>query len=101
MNISQGTTVWVAVIFLFAVSTVSAFINFQYKMRFPDFINSHRVHHSKQMIIDGESKRQKLAAISFESGFSNRNTFTKAFNKETGQSQPKRVQLTFLVDKKV
>jgi len=68
------------------VHYLSAFINFHYKMRFTDFINSHRVRHSKQMIIDGECKRKKLAAISFESGFNNRNTFTTAFKKETGQS---------------
>ena len=65
---------------------LSAFINHQYKMHFNDFINGHRVTHSKEMIINGECEHKTLEAISFESGFSNRNTFTSAFKKETGQS---------------
>jgi YesN/AraC family two-component response regulator len=65
---------------------LSAFINHYHKMHFNDFINRYRVAHSKEMIMNGECKHKTLEAISFESGFSNRNTFTSAFKKETGQS---------------
>ena len=64
---------------------LSAFINHHYKMHFNDFINSHRVSHCKEMIMKGECEYKTLEAVSFESGFSNRNTFTSAFKKETGQ----------------
>jgi AraC-like DNA-binding protein len=65
---------------------LSAFINHYHKMHFNDFINGYRVNHSKEMMINGECDHKTLEAISFESGFSNRNTFTSAFKKETGQS---------------
>jgi AraC-like DNA-binding protein len=65
---------------------LSAFINHYHKMHFNDFINRYRVAHSKEMIMNGECKYKTLEAISFESGFSNRNTFTSAFKKETSQS---------------
>jgi YesN/AraC family two-component response regulator len=65
---------------------LSAFINHHHKMHFNDFINSYRVAHSREMILNGECEFKTLEAISFESGFSNRNTFTSAFKKETGQS---------------
>ena len=68
------------------VNYLSAFINRYHKMNYSDFINKYRVAQSKEMIISGDWKRKTLEAIASESGFNNRNTFTAAFKKETGES---------------
>lgn len=65
---------------------LSAFINRYYKMNFNDFINEYRVNHCKIKIQNDEWKYKKLEAIADESGFSNRNTFTAAFKKVTGEN---------------
>jgi YesN/AraC family two-component response regulator len=65
---------------------LSAFINRYHKVNYNDFINSYRVSQSKEMIINGEWKQKTLEGIASEAGFNNRNTFTAAFKKETGQS---------------
>jgi AraC-like DNA-binding protein len=68
------------------VNYLSAFINRYHKMNYSDFINRYRVFQSKEMIMNGEWKYKTLEAIASEAGFNNRNTFTAAFKKETGQS---------------
>lgn len=68
------------------INYLSAFINRYHKMNYSDFINRYRVSQSKEMILNGEWKSKTLEAIATESGFNNRNTFTAAFKKETGQS---------------
>jgi AraC-like DNA-binding protein len=65
---------------------LSTFINHYYEINFNDLINKYRVSYSKEMIINGEWKQKKLSAIAEESGFNNRNTFTTAFKKVTGQN---------------
>jgi len=65
---------------------LSAFINRYYKVNYNDFINSFRISHCKVMIMNGEWKYKTLEAIASEAGFNNRNTFTAAFKKETGQN---------------
>jgi len=65
---------------------LSAFINRYYQMNFNDFINEYRVHFCKVKIMNDEWKIKKLEAIAEESGFNNRNTFTSAFKKVTGQN---------------
>jgi YesN/AraC family two-component response regulator len=65
---------------------LSTFINHYYDINFNDLINKYRVSYSKEMIINGEWKQKKLSAIAEESGFNNRNTFTTAFKKVTGQN---------------
>src|SRR4030095_7153291 len=65
---------------------LSAFINRYYQVNFNDFINEYRVHYCKIKIINEEWKLKKLEAIAEESGFNNRNTFTSAFKKVTGQN---------------
>jgi len=65
---------------------LSAFINRYHKMNYSDFINRYRVSQSKEMLMNGEWKYKTLEAIASEAGFNNRNTFTAAFKKETGQS---------------
>jgi AraC-like DNA-binding protein len=68
------------------VNYLSAFINRYHKMNYSDFINRYRVSQSKEMIVNGEWKHKTLEAIASDAGFNNRNTFTAAFRKETGQS---------------
>jgi AraC-like DNA-binding protein len=55
-------------------------------MNYNDFINRYRVFECKEVIMNGEWKYKTLEAIASEAGFNNRNTFTSAFKKETGQS---------------
>ncbi len=74
------------------VHYLSAFINHYYKMNYNNYINKYRVSQSKEMILNGEWKHKKLEAIASESGFNNRNTFTVAFRKETGQSPSEYVE---------
>jgi len=71
---------------------LSAFINRYHKVNYNDFINSYRVSHSKVMIMNGEWKHKTLEAIASEAGFNNRNTFTAAFRKETGQAPSEYLQ---------
>jgi len=68
------------------VNYLSAFINRYHEMNYNDFINRYRVSQSKEMILNGEWRYKTLEAIASEAGFNNRNTFTAAFKKETGQS---------------
>ncbi len=68
------------------VHLLSAFINKHYKVNFNDFINEYRVNYCKIKILNDEWKYKKLEAIADESGFSNRNTFTAAFKRVTGQN---------------
>ena len=65
---------------------LSAFINQYYGVHFNSFINEYRVNYLKEKINNKEWKSEKLEAIAVESGFKNRNTFTAAFKKITGQS---------------
>jgi YesN/AraC family two-component response regulator len=65
---------------------LSAFINQYYGVHFNDFINRYRVNYFKEMLFTDEWKTKKLEAIAEESGFGNRNTFTIAFKKLSGQS---------------
>jgi len=65
---------------------LSAFINHHYNVNFNELINKYRVSYSKLMIINDEWRYKKLSAIAAEAGFHNRNTFTTAFKKETGES---------------
>lgn len=65
---------------------LSAFINQYYGVHFNNFINEYRVHHFMEKINKEEWKSKKIEAIAEESGFTNRNTFTLAFKKITGQN---------------
>ncbi len=65
---------------------LSAIINQVFKTNFNDFINNYRVEHAKSLIQNGEAKLLTLEALSEQSGFNNRNSFTIAFKKHTGQT---------------
>lgn len=56
------------------------FTNFK-RQSFNDYRNVFRIRHAKQLILQSQSEIITLEAIGLLSGFSNRNTFSKAFKK--------------------
>jgi AraC-like DNA-binding protein len=65
---------------------LSAVINSVFRTNFNDFINGYRVDHAKSLIQNGEARILTLEALSEQCGFNNRNSFTMAFKKHTGQT---------------
>lgn len=65
---------------------LSAFINRRYEMNFNDFINEYRIRYCIEKIKNEEWKYKTLEALSRESGFNNRNSFTLSFKKVVGQT---------------
>lgn len=65
---------------------LSAVINQVFGTNFNDFLNGYRVTMAKTLIRNGEARRQTLEALSEQCGFNNRNSFTLAFKKHTGQT---------------
>lgn len=51
---------------------------------FKDFCNIYRIDHAKSLMQDNKFKSMTLEAIAISSGFSNRNSFTKTFQKMEG-----------------
>lgn len=67
-------------------SLVSRMINRGFGLNFNDFVNQFRIEEVKEMLQEGEHKRQTLLAIAFECGFNSKATFNRAFKKSTGQN---------------
>ncbi len=67
-------------------SFISKMVNRGFGLNFNDFINQFRVNAVKQMLENGEHKKQTLLAIAFDCGFNSKATFNRAFRKETGVS---------------
>jgi len=65
---------------------LSAVINQVFKTNFNDFLNGHRVDHAKTLIQNDQAKMLTLEGLSEQCGFNNRNSFTAAFKKHTGQT---------------
>ncbi|MHC0443301.1 helix-turn-helix domain-containing protein [Flavobacterium sp. 3-210] len=65
---------------------ISAVINKCEKINFNDFINTYRVKYCLELLNNNDHDNQTLEAISAQSGFNNRNTFTMAFKKIVGQT---------------
>ncbi|MCD6063731.1 MAG: response regulator containing CheY-like receiver domain and AraC-type DNA-binding domain [Flavipsychrobacter sp.] len=63
---------------------LSAFINRRYGMNYNDFINEYRIKFCIEKIKNEEWRYKTLEALSKESGFNNRNSFTLAFKKVMG-----------------
>lgn len=51
---------------------------------FKDFCNIYRIDHAKNLMLDAKFQSMTLEAIAISSGFSNRNSFTKTFQKMEG-----------------
>jgi AraC-like DNA-binding protein len=61
---------------------LSEIINTHYNTNFFDFINHKRVEEAKKLLDSGSN--EKILAIAFDSGFSNKATFNRIFKKSTG-----------------
>jgi AraC-like DNA-binding protein len=65
---------------------LSALLNRHMGTNFNDYLNQYRVKHCQQLIMEGEAGNLNLKGLSAKCGFHNRNTFTTAFKKITGQT---------------
>lgn len=65
---------------------LSFVINQVFKTNFNNFLNGYRVNHAKSLIKNGEARLLTLEGLSEQCGFNNRNSFTMAFKKHTGQT---------------
>lgn len=65
---------------------LSEVINHRHGKNFNDFINQYRVEHCLQLMQQKEHEKITLAYLAKNCGFNNRNTFTTAFKKVTGQT---------------
>jgi AraC-like DNA-binding protein len=63
---------------------ISHFVNKYLNTSFSHFLNKYRIEHCIERIKAGDAQRFTLEALSFNSGFSNRNSFTMAFKRFTG-----------------
>ena len=63
---------------------VSACLSGQFKMSFPRFVNGYRIRYAQERMLQEPSK--PLSEIYEEAGFSNENSFFRAFKAETGQT---------------
>ncbi|MEM1119539.1 MAG: helix-turn-helix domain-containing protein [Bacteroidota bacterium] len=60
---------------------VSQTLSDEFKASFRELINRSRVDYAKQLLQDRSKQDLKILAIAFESGFSNKSTFNRAFQK--------------------
>ena len=59
-------------------------INESFHQNFYDFVNTYRIKESKRLLKDPESEKYKIISIAYDSGFSSKSSFYKAFKKSTG-----------------
>lgn len=67
------------------VHQLSAFINQVIGMHFTDYMNQYRVRYCEELLKSHQNPRPSLKDLGFRCGFQNRNSFTAAFKKFTGQ----------------
>ncbi|MCG7752781.1 helix-turn-helix domain-containing protein [Flavihumibacter cheonanensis] len=65
---------------------LSRFINQVYGRNFNDLINQYRVQAFIEKLKAGEHNQQTLLALAIDCGFNSKNTFNRAFKKETGKT---------------
>ncbi len=63
---------------------LSQVINEKSQRTYYDFTNSFRVNYAKQLIDEGHLNQRTLLAIAYDSGFSSKSTFNRAFKKIEG-----------------
>lgn len=74
---------------------LSAVINQVHQTNFNDFLNRYRIEYAIKLIEKGDGKMLTLEGLSNQCGFSNRNSFTNAFKKHTGNTPSAFVKLAF------
>ena len=65
---------------------VSGFMNQEIGVHFCDYINRHRIRYCEGLILSDDGLVINLRHLAGKCGFNNRNSFTKAFKKFTGQN---------------
>lgn len=65
---------------------ISRTINQGFEQNFNDFVNRFRIGAVKELLDNGEHKKQTLLGIAFDCGFNSKATFNRAFKKDTGLS---------------
>ncbi|WP_462252213.1 helix-turn-helix domain-containing protein [Ferruginibacter sp.] len=80
------TLVAIATVLKTNQTVISKMINQGFKMNFNDFINNYRIEAVKQLLQNGEHKKQTLLGISIDCGFNSKTTFNRCFKKNTGMS---------------
>lgn len=68
------------------VHHLSEVINQAYQTNFSDFVNQYRIEEAKRLLADPAYRDQKILAIAFDTGFSNKGTFNRVFKKNTGKT---------------
>ena len=63
---------------------LSELLNNELHISFADYINQHRIETAKSLLSDPEHQSNKILAIAFEAGFSNKATFNRVFKQSTG-----------------
>jgi AraC-like DNA-binding protein len=67
-------------------SFISKMVNKGFGVNFNDFVNQFRIEAVKEMLKNGEQKKQTLLGIAFDCGFNSKATFNRAFKKIAGVS---------------
>lgn len=67
-------------------SLISKIVNNGFGVNFNDFVNQFRIEAVKEMLKNGEQKKQTLLGIAYDCGFNSKATFNRAFKKVTGVS---------------
>ncbi len=65
---------------------LSILLNQYYKQHYFDFINSYRIDHAIQILLDPERKKLTVLEIMFDVGFNSKSSFNTAFKKYTNLS---------------
>jgi AraC-like DNA-binding protein len=65
---------------------LSSFLNNVMKINFSDFLNRYRIEYCEDMMKDKTTWVMSLKEFAMKCGFNNRNTFTTAFKKFTGNT---------------
>ena len=63
---------------------VSQSINENANQNFREFVNNYRIEKAKDLLVDPERKREKIATVAYDSGFGTVTAFNVAFKKSTG-----------------
>jgi len=65
---------------------ISMTINCKFEMNFYDLINSYRVKHAKMRLLTFDKDHLTVESVGFESGFSSKSSFYRAFKKHTNNT---------------
>ncbi|MBN2434609.1 MAG: AraC family transcriptional regulator [Spirochaetes bacterium] len=65
---------------------ISQVLNSALKINFYDYVNSHRIEESKQLLSSDPEDKKNIIEVVYESGFNSKSTFNSVFKKHTGMT---------------